>query len=75
MTHVYRISNGSDVGELVDSVEGLERFERAHGPGRYDVDEHSLDPFPGSNTTARGWGKVIHQPDGRVALKPFPWPE
>jgi hypothetical protein len=41
-------------------------FAREHGPGRYDVDEHSLDPFPGSNVTAGAWGKVMHDKDGQV---------
>jgi len=55
----------------VDSEQALELFARDHGPGRYEVDEHSLDPFEGSNAKARAWGMVIHEPDGRVALKPF----
>jgi len=45
MTHVYRITKGPNVGELVDSIESVEAFARQHGPDRYDVDEHSLDPF------------------------------
>jgi hypothetical protein len=48
-------------------------FAREHGPGRYDVDEHSLDPFPGSNVAARAWGKVVHHGNGRVAMDPIPW--
>jgi hypothetical protein len=47
MTDVYRISKGPDVGNILDSIESLEAFARDHGPGRYDVDQHSLDPFPG----------------------------
>jgi hypothetical protein len=68
---VYRITKSTGVGEIVDSVESLVTFARDHGPGRYDVDERSLDPFEGSNAKARAWGTVIHQPDGRVALNPF----
>jgi hypothetical protein len=71
MTHIYRITRSSDVGALVDSVEALEAFARELGPGCYTVDEHSLDSFEGSNAKARGWGTIIHQPDGRIALKPF----
>jgi hypothetical protein len=48
------------IGDVVDSVEALPAFARDRGLGRYDVDEHSLDPFPGSNVSARAWGKVIH---------------
>jgi hypothetical protein len=71
MPHVYRISKGPDVGQLVDSAESLEAFARDHGAGRYHVDEHSLEPCDGSNAKAHAWGTVIHQPDGRVAVKPF----
>jgi hypothetical protein len=71
MTHVYRITKSPDVGTLVDSEEDLEAFARDHGPGPYHVDEHSLDPFEGSNAKARGWGTIIHQPNGRIAVKPF----
>jgi hypothetical protein len=46
MTHVHRITKSPDVGEVVDSVEELKLFARENGPGRYDVDEHSLDHFP-----------------------------
>jgi hypothetical protein len=60
-----------DVGAIVDSEERLELFARQHGQGRYQVDEHRSDPFPKSNCSARAWGTVIHQPDGRIALKPF----
>jgi len=71
MTHVYRITKSPVVGALVNFGEELELFARENGPGRYHVDEHSLEPFEGSNAKARAWGTVIHQPDGRVALKPF----
>jgi hypothetical protein len=43
MTRVYRISEGPDVGDILDSVEALQASARDHGPGRYDVDEHSRD--------------------------------
>jgi hypothetical protein len=39
MVAVYRTDT-----ELLDTIESLEAFARSHGPGRYDVDEHSLDP-------------------------------
>ena len=57
------------------SIEALERFARDHGPGRYDVDEHSLDPFPGTKVSARSWRKVIHHQGGQVVLDPIRWPE
>ena len=71
MPRCLRISKGPDVGELAGSIKVLEVFAREHGPGRYRVDEHSLDQFERSNAKAGGWGTVIHQPDGRNALKPF----
>jgi hypothetical protein len=73
MTHVCRISKGADVGDLLDSVEALPGFAREHGPGRYDVDVHAFDHFPGSNVSARSWGNVIHHKDGQVVLDPIPW--
>jgi hypothetical protein len=71
MTHVYRISKVHDVGALINSIEAVESFARQHGRGRYHLDEHSLEPFPGTKVSAREWGTVVHQPDGRVALKPY----
>jgi hypothetical protein len=73
MTHVYRISIGPNVGHILDSIESLESFARDHGPGRYHVDDHSLDPFPETKVSARSWGKVIHHKDGQVVLDPIPW--
>jgi len=73
MTHIYHITKSPNVGDLVDSVDALEAFARDYGPGRYDVDEHSLDPFPSTKVTARAWGKVIHHQDGRTAMDPIPW--
>jgi hypothetical protein len=54
MTHVYRISKGLDVGDSIESIESLKAFTRCHGPGRYHVDEHSLDPFPGTKVLREG---------------------
>jgi hypothetical protein len=74
MPHVCRISKGPGVGEILDSIDSLETFARNHRPGRYDVDEHSFDPFSGTKISARAWGKVIHHQDGQVILDPIPWP-
>jgi hypothetical protein len=73
MTHVYRVFKGPNVGDILDSIESLEAFARGHGPGRYNVDEHSFDPFPGTKVSARVWGKVIHHPGGQVVLDLIPW--
>jgi hypothetical protein len=69
MTHVYRVAKGASVGDILDSIESLETFAHNHGPGRYDVDEHSLEPFPGTKVSAKAWGKVIHHQDGRAVLE------
>jgi len=45
MCSVYGISNGRNVGDILDSIDALPAFTHDHGLGRYDVDEHSLDPF------------------------------
>jgi hypothetical protein len=71
MAHVYRITKGAEIGQLVESREALVAFGRENGPGLYQVDEHSALPFHGSKATARACGTVIHQPDGQVTFKPF----
>jgi hypothetical protein len=53
MPHIYRITKSSEVVDIVGSVGALESFAKENGPGRYEVDEHSLDPFRGTNVTAR----------------------
>jgi hypothetical protein len=74
MTQIYRILKGSDLGDVLDSLEALHAFARAHAPGSCDVDEHSLDSLPGTKVTARASGKVIHHQDGQVVVDPIPWP-
>jgi hypothetical protein len=66
MPPIYRITMSPEIGDVVDSLEAAASFAKEHGPGCYDVDEHSLDPFPGTNVTALAWGKVIHDKDGQV---------
>jgi len=72
MAEVVRTSKGPDL-EVFDSVGPLQAFARDHCPGRYDVDQHSLDPFPGSKVIARAWGNVIDHKDAQVVLDPIPW--
>jgi len=57
------------------AIEALSAFTPAPGPGRLNIDEHSLDPFPGSKVSARASGEVIHHQDGCVEPEPYPWPE
>jgi len=73
MSRCFRISKGPDDGDILDSIEALPAFAKEHGPGRYGVDVHSLDAFPGSKVSARAWGKLIHHQDGQVVLDPIPW--
>jgi hypothetical protein len=42
MASRLRIATGPNVGEILDSIESLEAFARDRGPGRYNVDKHSL---------------------------------
>jgi hypothetical protein len=74
MSSVYRVTKSTEAGAIVDTVAGIEAYARDRGPGRYHVDEHATDPFPGSHCTSRAWGVVIHQKDGEVILNPHPWP-
>jgi hypothetical protein len=64
MPQIYRVTKSPEVGDLVDSIRAAEAFARENGPGRYVIDEHAVEPFPGSKSTARGWGSVIHRRDG-----------
>jgi hypothetical protein len=71
---MFRISqDGREPVVDVDSEEEIETAIRSWKTGRYHVDEirASDDPFP-SDHSSRAWGTVTHQPDGRVALEPFP---
>jgi len=52
MTRCFRISKGVDVCEILDFLQAISGFALDHGPSRYNVDEHSLDPFPGMKVSA-----------------------
>jgi hypothetical protein len=65
MIHVVRITKGRDVSDIPDSVDVLEAFTQDHGPGRYNIDQHSLDPFPGLNYVRRAQPRCRNAP--RVA--------
>ena len=73
MTHVYRVSKGPNVGDLLGSIESLVASARDHGPGRFHVDQISSDPLP-SGHTSRRWGVVIAKTDGTVSVDRDPWP-
>jgi hypothetical protein len=73
LIHLYRISKGPNVGNILDSIEAFEAFSRDQIPGRYHVDEVSSDPFR-SGHTSRRWGVVNASPDGTVTLDRDPWP-
>jgi hypothetical protein len=75
MSFVYRVTKSPRVGEVVDSISAVEAFGRDHGPGRYHVDEHAAESLPGSRSSARSWGTVIHHKDGQVMLETLPWDE
>jgi hypothetical protein len=70
MGRVYRISKGPDVGDNLDSSESLEAFAREHGPGRYHVDEHFLEPFPGTKDLGYGVGQGDPSPGRRCRRRP-----
>jgi hypothetical protein len=74
MARVYRISKSPNVDDILESVESPEKSARHHGPGRYDVDEHSLGPFPGTKVSARAWGKMTDHQDSQVVLNPIAVP-
>jgi hypothetical protein len=73
MIRVYRVSKSPEIGEVVDSIPAVETYVRETGIGRYQVDEHALEPLPGSKATARAWGTAIHKQGGEVVLEPYPW--
>jgi hypothetical protein len=73
--HLYRISNGPYVGDILDSIESVESFARDHGLSSYDVDEHSGDPFLGSHYVLRAWDRAIHYHSGHAVLDSIPQDE
>jgi hypothetical protein len=66
--------NPYGVPGTVESIEAVETFARENGLGRYTIDEQAANPFPGSKSTAREWGSLIHLRDGQIVLDPHPWP-
>jgi hypothetical protein len=68
MPPIYGFTKSPEVGDIGDSLDAFGAFAKRNGPGRYDVDEHSLDPFPGTKVNARAWGKVNHHTDGQVVI-------
>ena len=70
---VFRIVDRD--GEIVadaDGLAGVNEIVRRAPPGRYHVDEISVDPLP-SGHTARRWGFAIRPEDGRVILDTDSW--
>jgi hypothetical protein len=51
--------DGAQRGQKDSPARGLRQDSREQGPGMFDVREHSLDPFPGSDVSARSRGKVF----------------
>ena len=54
------------------TLDGVTEIVRRVPPGRYHVDEISVDPLP-SGHTVRRWGSAVRHEDGRVILDPAPW--
>jgi hypothetical protein len=68
MPSIYHISqHGREPITDVDSFETVEGADRAGGPGRYHVDEISVEPLP-SGHTSRWRGVAVRRPDGTVEL-------
>jgi hypothetical protein len=59
MTRVLRISKGTIVGDILDSIEALQEFAREHGAARYDINVHSLERSP----RIERLGQVVGQDD------------
>jgi hypothetical protein len=58
------------------STASLAEYARAGGPGVYLVQEkfHSDSAWHRSQVaSSREWGKVVHEPDGRIELQPIEW--
>jgi hypothetical protein len=72
---IFRISRpDDDLVVDVDSIDRVKGIVESGNQGRYHVDEHAADSLPGSKSSARAWGTVIHQKDGQVVRDPNPWP-
>ncbi len=68
----YHISNQADADGIVQTVAAIGAFAREHGPGCYSVDVRFRHLFPGCIDSSRAWGKVIHHPDGKIAIRIHP---
>ncbi len=69
---MFRVSHGGEAIDDAQTIDGAREVVRGLQPGRYDVDEIRVDPFP-SGHTSRQWGRMIRRPDGRVEDEPWPW--
>jgi hypothetical protein len=70
---MFRISDSADCWVAdVYTVEQIGATVQSVMRGHYLVEEIGADdnPVPSSHRS-RAWGTAIHQPDGRVALRPF----
>ena len=70
---MFRISNDTNwpivkVEDVADIVTAI----RAAKPGRYHVDEMTVDLLP-SGRIVRHWGVVIKRADGSVVFEPDEW--
>jgi hypothetical protein len=65
-----------DLIDDADTIDGVREIVGQQPPGRYRVDEISVDPLP-SGHTARRWGVAIKRPDRTQrrtsATERMPW--
>jgi hypothetical protein len=70
---IYRVSSPDDKPIVdVDTIGGVKGVIQSAKPGRYTIDEISLDLLP-SGRTSRRWGVGIKRADGTIAFEPDPW--
>jgi hypothetical protein len=70
---MFRISNDPDWQTVkVQDVAGIVTTIRAARPGRYHIDEITVDSLP-CGRIMRHWGVVIKRTDGSVVFQPDEW--
>jgi hypothetical protein len=70
---MFRISNDPDrLIVKVQDVAGIVTSIREAKPGRYHIDEITVDLLP-SGRIVRHWGVAIKRADGSVVFEPDEW--
>jgi hypothetical protein len=69
---MYRVNHRGGGIDDDDTMDEAREIVQEQPPGRYDVGEIRVRPFP-SGHSSRSWGRLIRRPDGRSEDEPWSW--